>query len=291
MAYTDADNDPPATGYPKVYIDMNGDGIYNEVSEVFAMTPVVAGSDYHNKAYQYTNVKFSVEGTMMYKFIASDNLGAKALNLTGTGPTVAKPIINLMPQLVFPSDAAYKYDGLDPIKGNKKTKFVFRVIYLDPEGEAPQAGTPQLWIDVDHDNALTTATDKKAMQAENQGNFTTGRIYRLELTLDPGYTYKYAFSVINVANQTAYLGEFNGPVVVKDVKKAPSGMGDNFWIILLVIALVIALIVGLLIGRSKAKKAEQAYAEAEPQAREARDVDPEPEQDPQDAQDNEEVDQ
>ena len=286
-----ADNDPPATGYPKVYIDINGDGIYNAVSEVYTMTAVAAGNDYHNKAYQYTNVKFAVVGTMMYKFVANDNLGAKALNLTGTGPTVAKPIINLKPSLVFPSEAAYKFDGLDPIKGSKKTKFVFRVIYMDPEGDQPQASMPQLWIDVDHDGLLTTATDKKAMSSENQGDIVTGRIYKLELTLDPGYTYKYAFFVNNTANQTAYLGEYNGPVVTKDIKKAPSGMGDNFWIILLIVALVIALIVGLLIGRSKAKKADQALAEAEPEEREARDVEPEPEQDPQDDQDNEEVDQ
>ena len=255
------------------------------------MTAVAAGNDYHSKAYQYNNVKFAVEGTLKYKFVASDNLGAKALNLTGTGPTVAKPIINLKPSLVFPSDAAYKFDGLDPIKGNKKTKFVFRIIYMDPEGDQPQTSMPQLWIDVDHDGLLTTATDKKAMQSENQGDFVAGRTYKLELTLDQGYTYKYAFFVNNTANQTAYLGEFNGPVVTKVVKKASSGMGDNFWIIILIVALVIALVVGLLIGRSKAKKAEQALADAEPHEREARDVDPEPEQAPRDAPENEEVDQ
>jgi len=104
--------------------------------------------------------------------------------------------------------------------------------------------------------------------------------------LDPGYTYKYAFFVNNTANQTAYLGEFNGPVVTKDVKKAPSGMGDNFWIIILIVALVVALIVGLLIGRHKAKKAEQAYAQAEPEERTARDVNP----DTENTRGNEEVD-
>jgi len=269
VAYTDADNDPPATGYPKVYIDLNGDGVFDPTTEVFAMAPLVADSNYKNKVYQYAGVVFPNEGAFKYKFAAQDSLGAMSNELAGTGPTVAKPIINLLPTLFFPDEAAYKFDGLDPVRGKKGTKFVFRVVYKDPEGDQPQTGQPQLWIDVDHDGKLNTTVDKKTMTAENSGDLKTGRIYRLELTLDPGYNYIYAFSVINTANQTTYLGEFQGPIVEKEVKKTPSGMGDMVWLILLIIAVIVALIIGLLIGRSRSKKAaETALTEAEPQQRE-----------------------
>jgi hypothetical protein len=268
VAYTDADNDPPATGYPKVYIDLNGDTVFDPATEAFAMAQLVADSNYKNKVYQYTGVVFPNEGAFKYKFAAQDSLGAMSNELAGTGPTVAKPIINLLPTLFFPDEAAYKFDGLDPVNGKKGTKFVFRVVYKDPEGDQPQTGQPQLWIDVDHDGKLNTTVDKKPMVAENSGDLKTGRIYKLELTLDPGYNYIYAFSVINTANQTAYLGEFQGPIVDKEVKKTPTGMGDMVWLILLIIAVIVALIIGLLIGRSRSKKAVSAMTEVEPQQRE-----------------------
>ena len=272
VAYTDADNDPPATGYPKVYIDLNGDGVFDPATEAFAMAPLVADSNYKNKVYQYAAVVFPNEGAFKYKFAAQDSLGAKSNELAGTGPTVAKPIINLMPTLFFPDEAAYKFDGLDPMKGKKGTKFVFRVVYKDPEGDQPQTGQPQLWIDMDHDGKLNSSVDKKPMVAENSGDLKTGRIYRLELTLDPGYNYIYAFSVINTANQTAYQGVFRGPIVDKEVKTTPSGMGDMVWLILLIIAVIVALIIGLLIGRSRSKKAQTAMAEIEPRQREPQEM-------------------
>jgi hypothetical protein len=268
VAYTDADNDPPAAGYPKVYIDMNADGVFNEATEAFTMTQVVVNTDYHNKVYQYTGVAFTTEGAFKYKFVAQDTLGAKANELAGTGPTVAIPIINLPPELVFPDEAVYKFDGLDPVRGTKKTTFTFKIMYKDPEADQPQTGYPQLWIDTDHDGKLNTAADKKIMTAENSGDFKTGRIYKFTIQLEPGFDYKYAFFVNNTANQTAYQGEFLGPIVEKEVKTTPSGRGDMFWAILLIVAVIVALILGLLIGRNKSKKNEQAFAQAEPKQRE-----------------------
>jgi PKD repeat protein len=80
IIYTDSNNIPPASGYPKVNIDINGDGDFNDENEGnFAMGPADADTVYSDGKIYYYNTTLPVTSTCQYSFSAQNNLGQTAI--------------------------------------------------------------------------------------------------------------------------------------------------------------------------------------------------------------------
>jgi subtilase family serine protease len=87
ILYSDQNNIPPASGYPKINIDINGDGDFNDDNEgTFTMGPADADTIYSDGKIYYYNTTLPISATCQYSFSAQNNL-----SLTATGePTSLK---------------------------------------------------------------------------------------------------------------------------------------------------------------------------------------------------------
>jgi hypothetical protein len=280
VKYIDPDNDPPAAGYPKAMIDLNGDGTYNQTTEVFELLPQDPGDvDFTNgKIYWKTGVAFNIEGVFKYRFIALDSKSTEATPIEGTGPKVSVPIVNQDPVLELVGVAPFLYKGVSPISGDKKTTFEFRVVYMDPEGDMPSQGYPKVILDPDSAGKETvgsTAYDMVEVDP-NDINSSDGKVYKFEISLEAG-DHKYAFSAVNDVNQSASLGPYDGPIVTKVTETTNGtmtreGAGDMVWILILIIAIVVGLLIGIVAGRNRrrSKVRPEELEDSEPRFRESR---------------------
>jgi len=79
ITYTDSQNIPPASGFPKVNIDINGDGDFEDENEgSFSMGPVDADTIYSDGKIYYYNTTLPVTFDCQYSFSAQNNLGQTA---------------------------------------------------------------------------------------------------------------------------------------------------------------------------------------------------------------------
>jgi hypothetical protein len=100
VVYSDTANYSPATGYPKVQIDMNGDGEFDGPGESgFAMEEVdITDTSYSNGKEYVLVMKLNNVAYMNHKFIAFNNQGMEAIGYAinkKTGPNVKQGIVDL----------------------------------------------------------------------------------------------------------------------------------------------------------------------------------------------------
>jgi subtilase family serine protease len=93
ILYRSSDNRAPASTYPRVGIDMNGDQDFDDAGEgIYQMTKETAGTDYvTGVVYSYTANYTNYSSTMGYRFFANDELGNAATSSNAiyyAGPTV-----------------------------------------------------------------------------------------------------------------------------------------------------------------------------------------------------------
>ena len=137
VKYTDQDNHPPASGYPKLHIKKGGTEI---AGSPFPMTKVDAGDNYSDgKLYTY-NKSGLAEGTdYTYYFEAKD-----IWNTLATGEPInavdAPDVTNRVPTLSWTGETNYIDDGLNPESGTPNTTFFYMVKYTDQDNEAPATG-------------------------------------------------------------------------------------------------------------------------------------------------------
>ena len=80
VKYTDEGNLPPAPGYPKLYVDVNGDGDSLE----YTMGPASADTNYVDGEVYYVNLALPPTETCQYKF-AAENISGKQATGDPTG--------------------------------------------------------------------------------------------------------------------------------------------------------------------------------------------------------------
>ena len=183
VKYTDADNNAPAVGYPKIHIKKNG----TEVSGSPFLMTFVSGANNSGAIYTYSKV-FSSTGTDYgYSFEAQDLIGAAA---TGA-PLIEKdaPDISNAPVLSWTGESNYASAGVAPQLGDKNTTFTFRVKYTDSDGDAPGVGYPKLRV---KNNGSDISGSPFAMTYVS-GSYGTGAIYTHPLTLLSSTNYTYYF--------------------------------------------------------------------------------------------------
>jgi hypothetical protein len=141
VAYTDIDNDPPLSGYPKVHIKKGGVEI---TGSPFAMS-YVSGANNTGAIYNYSKVILSTGTDYSYYFEARDSSGAVA-NGAPTTPIDFPDVLNSSPTLSWTGEANYVSDGLNPETGHINTSFDYRVTYTDINNDAPMSGYPRVHI-------------------------------------------------------------------------------------------------------------------------------------------------
>jgi hypothetical protein len=220
VKYTDQDNNPPAAGYPKVYIMKGG----SEISS-FAMSEEVDAEDTtysDGKLYTYTQSRLALGTDYTYYFEAKD-----IWNTLATGaPTSAKnapDVINRAPTLSWTGEADYISDGLNPETGYSTTNFVYRVKYTDQDNEAPAPGYPKLHI-MKGGSEISSFTMSE-VDAEDT-TYSDGKLYTYPKSgLEPGTDYTYSFEakdVWNVPATGAPTSPHHGPDIAPPGNHAPT---------------------------------------------------------------------
>ncbi|MBU2574724.1 MAG: T9SS type A sorting domain-containing protein, partial [Elusimicrobia bacterium] len=225
--YTDADNDAPASGYPKVHIKKGG----TEISgSPFTMT-FVSGAYNTGAVYTYLKTLSTVGTDYTYYFEAFNSTGIPA---TGT-PTSAvdAPDIaaaNNSPTLVWTGETDYTADGLNPETGDLSTSFVYRVKYTDADNDAPASGYPKVHIK----KGGTEISGSPFTMTFVSGAYNTGAVYAYSKTLAAvGTDYTYYFEALDSTGAVA-TGAPTSAVDAPDVSEiAQEGnkttLGDNLF--------------------------------------------------------------
>jgi hypothetical protein len=187
VKYTDADNDSPADGYPKVHIKKGGAEISGSP---FAMSFV--SGDYNTGAiYAYSSI-LSTGANYSYYFEAKDLWGAAAAGVSTApinGPVVSAPP-NSPPAISWTNEVNYVSDGLNPEAGGTTTYFVYRVKYTDPDNDSPAGGYPKVHI---KKGGAEISGSPFAMSVAGPVNYSTGAIYAYSTALSSGADYSYYF--------------------------------------------------------------------------------------------------
>lgn len=121
IVYKSADNRAPAAGYPKVGIDRNGDGDFDDAGEgVYPMTKETAGTNYvAGVVYTYTATHPTYTSTLGYRFFANDDLGNAATTADVSykaGPVITFQLLDLK---IFANDISFS--KTNPIPGEPFT--------------------------------------------------------------------------------------------------------------------------------------------------------------------------
>ena len=134
IKYIDYDNDPPASGHPKLWLDINGDGDYDDVIGGFAegnftMNEVNSSdSTYTDGKLYFYNTTLPSSENITYKFEAFDETGRNATGDTSVnnGPYVYSEAENKLPI------ANFSYSPVNPVV-NETITFNASPSY-DPDG-------------------------------------------------------------------------------------------------------------------------------------------------------------
>ena len=211
VKYSDADNDPPAIGYPQLHIKKNGVEITNSP---FVMN-YVSGSNAAGALYTYSKILTSTGTDYTYYFVAQDTYNAVAVGV-GTATIDSPDVGDTVPSLSWTGETNYSASGLVPVIGNIATSFIYRVKYSDIDNDAPTIGYPKLHI---KKGGAEIAGSPFAMTYVS-GAYDSGAIYTYAQTLLLGTDYTYYFEAQN-AFATA-TGVPLTPIDAPDVDTAPT---------------------------------------------------------------------
>jgi len=190
VKYSDYDNDAPAPGYPQVAI-FAGDTLFD--SFTMAHVDPVDNNYKDGKLYTYS-VKLPITGVYSYQFVACD-----INNIPAQGVAVVKqkgPVVSSAPAIEWLGTEymGYEYDGLEPHEGKFGTNFVFKVRYMDIDGDAPDTDSPRVHLFVGGEDV----TPKKAgyimkpLTSVNK-DYKKGVIYSYSVKLMNNGEYSYEF--------------------------------------------------------------------------------------------------
>ena len=213
IRYMDADNDAPASGNPKLLVDMDGDGLFNGTSDLSPNMTAVTSLDtsYDNGKLYFLNMSFS-PGDYKYMFTAEDSVGLKCKTQNRSAPHVS--ITGVAPVLALTGGAGYTADGVEPNTGFDNTEFVFKVKYSDADNDTPVTGSVMVWVDMNHDGAMNNTTEWFAMNASDPTdvNYVDGKVYEYRTMLATGF-YNHSFKAMDVNLNQATTANYTGPVV------------------------------------------------------------------------------
>jgi len=221
VEYTDQDNEAPASDYPKLHIVKAGLEI---TGSPFTMSEVDAADTTYSdgKLYAYTKSGLEEGTDYTYSFEAKDvwNISATGVPTSPHGGPDVAPVGNQPPTLSWIGEENYTSDGLDPETGYPNTDFVYKVKYMDQDGDhgdPPASGFPKLHIkkgELDIEGSPFTMDQVDA----GDTNYKDGKLYTLTKNrLGPGDDYTYHFKAKDVWNIPATTGPPTIPIDAPDV--------------------------------------------------------------------------
>ncbi|MEW5801914.1 MAG: MopE-related protein [bacterium] len=179
VTYYDQDEDTPRVY--QVWIDENGNGTYEDNEKQYNLLR----KDPIDKKYS--------EGVLYEKKINLRSLGGAQIpflfcfsDRTSAGSEVKTEELRVkvnvsgsQPVLSWVSGTGYQQDGVDPNSSPTDTRFSFKVLYKDADGDAPENGKVELWVEHNTDPS-TAVTEKFLLTSSSQNPITAGRIYSLQ---------------------------------------------------------------------------------------------------------------
>ncbi|MBI4801289.1 MAG: hypothetical protein HY796_02085 [Elusimicrobia bacterium] len=184
VKYTDADNDAPGSGWPKVYIKK---GVSEITGSPFTMT-YVSGANNTGAIYTIPTTLAAWGTDYTYYFEAQDLYGALTTGAPVT-PIDAPDVGNTAPTLSWTGETNYTADGLNSEAGNILVNFIYRVKYTDADNDAPGSGYPKVHIKkggVEISGSPFTMTFVSGVNS-------TGAVYTHSTALALGTDYTYYF--------------------------------------------------------------------------------------------------
>ncbi|MBU1599396.1 IPT/TIG domain-containing protein, partial [bacterium] len=131
IKYKDAENNAPATGYPKVRIAIGGKDI-----GTYSMTQSDSNPYTTGRGYAYTLILGTASKSYNYWFEAKDVNQIPTSTTAISGPDVSGS--NTAPQLTLGT--------VTPSVGTIGTEFIFRVKYTDANNDLPASGDPKVFV-------------------------------------------------------------------------------------------------------------------------------------------------
>jgi len=215
IKYTDVLNESPAANNPKLLLDMDNNGLFNDTVDVVVnMTELTAADTTFSNGKLYTcNYTFIQTGTYGHKFTVAD-----LVNLTNTTPARSGPVVVAAgppPVLSVTGETGFTADGVSPDQGYFTTDFEFRVKYSSSTGTPPMASGVKIWLDLNR-NGTKDANEWFVMtEADlNATDFVAGKVYRYSTKLSVIGSYNYSFEATDDNYGNATLGPYAGPVVL-----------------------------------------------------------------------------
>lgn len=188
VKYTDADNNPPMQGYPKLHVLRNGVD-FTSFSPI-VMFPVDATTPYTSGRVYTCNYRLPRGSDYSYYFEAFDWAGNEAVGAATSplgGPTVTGG--NSIPILFWPWNGTnFVQNVIYPSSGNVGTSFDFRVGYIDLDNEIAQGGGPKLKIL--NASGVDIPGSPFLMSAMDSGQVCNGVTYQM-IRRFPAGSYKY----------------------------------------------------------------------------------------------------
>ncbi|MFC1567191.1 hypothetical protein ACFL4A_05080, partial [bacterium] len=216
IKYTDIDGDDEPVGSIKVYVYKAGVCLNPSLPVVMIKQSgdPINGKIFEGKYYA-PDPEIPIEsGTdYTYRIIAQDACGGEA-ELTGLGP-----VVNRSPNLAWEGVGAYIDDGIGEEEILADGTIVYRLVYQDPEGNAPSAGFPKVHIKKDD----IPISGSPFTMSYVSGNHATGSIYEYSLQGFEAGNYTYFFDTYDetgnrVDTDISYeqVGENPGPTVYNE---------------------------------------------------------------------------
>ncbi|MEW6607269.1 MAG: fibronectin type III domain-containing protein, partial [bacterium] len=186
ILYQDTNGDPPAIGYPIVYI-------YKQANLIATTTMNFVDGNWAKGANYAYSTTLPQKGEYQYQFKVKDEPGEEVIfppYAFATGPKVSGS-----PQLWWTQEIGYTSDGLEPETGTKGTIFTYRVVYVDEDNEPPGALFPKLHI-LKGEVEILAPKMWEANPADTK--YDDGKIYKYSISLTTPGTYTYRFEAQDV---------------------------------------------------------------------------------------------
>jgi len=220
VKYTDADNDPPLPGYPKLHLSRNGEEL--TYFTPLAMMPADTSACASGRVY-FCQLRLPRGADYTYFFEAYDTAGNRA-----TGAAVAArpgPVITAgnEPPFLYPvlNHPNYVENPVYPASGTVDTRFDFRAVYQDIDDDPPQDGSPKVRI-VDAGGAEIAGSPFPMAELTRRA-FANGREFQL-LTKLPVGVYRCQIVARDARGAAAVsIPERSYPVAVKPAGSADGG--------------------------------------------------------------------
>ncbi|MDI6780669.1 MAG: Ig-like domain-containing protein [bacterium] len=193
IKYTDPDNIPPRSEYPKLNIYLNGKLLKNTIMSVANIKDTIYRD---GKIYWYSYIIPSL-GSYSYKFEAMNQKGTVAVGapiISSNGPVVEPG--NRAPQLKY----FYPDGGVSPNTGNPGSRFEYRVIYSDADNHLPSYNYPILHLTL-NGKALNSIPMEAVETADT--NVIDGKVYRTTISLASLGNYTYRFDALDAKGMKA----------------------------------------------------------------------------------------